>query len=258
MSTKSKSDVKTLKGQEGMFGGKHHISIKLSIPRTKAEDKVLEYLKKMNRPYGAVDVSANLKGAVSKAATQKILVALAEKGELVQKTYGKTTFFVANQAKIESLSAHEVASLEAEIKVVGDRNAALALEVKAHAAGLAKLRSAPTDTELASQVESTDTAISNALRRLGPLRSGTPVISPEEREHVHTEWLKWRAEWMRRRKVFMTFWQIVTDAVAPQEAESLAEELGIEWDSGEHAELERSAMCERKVTGILKRKRGDM
>lgn len=42
----------------------------------------------MNRPYGAVDVSANLKGAVSKAAAQKILVALAEKGELVQKTYG--------------------------------------------------------------------------------------------------------------------------------------------------------------------------
>jgi 26S proteasome regulatory subunit (ATPase 3-interacting protein) len=43
----------------------------------------------MNRPYGAVDVAANLKGAVSKTAAQKILVALAEKGELVQKTYGR-------------------------------------------------------------------------------------------------------------------------------------------------------------------------
>jgi hypothetical protein len=42
----------------------------------------------MNRPYGAVDVSANLKGQVPKAATQKILLALAEKGELVMKTYG--------------------------------------------------------------------------------------------------------------------------------------------------------------------------
>lgn len=42
----------------------------------------------MNRPYGAVDVAANLKGAVPKATTQKILVSLAEKGELVQKTYG--------------------------------------------------------------------------------------------------------------------------------------------------------------------------
>jgi 26S proteasome regulatory subunit (ATPase 3-interacting protein) len=43
----------------------------------------------MNRPYGAVDVSANLKGAVPKTAAQKILVALAEKGELTQKAYGE-------------------------------------------------------------------------------------------------------------------------------------------------------------------------
>ena len=38
----------------------------------------------MNRPFGAVDVSANLKGAVAKAAAQKILVALAERVERVQ------------------------------------------------------------------------------------------------------------------------------------------------------------------------------
>lgn len=48
----------------------------------------------MNRPYGAVDVAANLKGAVPKTATQKILVALAEKGELVQKVYGTHAFYI--------------------------------------------------------------------------------------------------------------------------------------------------------------------
>ena len=48
---------------------------------------LLTYLQ-MNRPFGAVDVSANLKGTVPKAATQKILVSLAEKGDIVQKTYG--------------------------------------------------------------------------------------------------------------------------------------------------------------------------
>ena len=42
----------------------------------------------MNRPFGAVDISANLKGAVPKATTAKILAALAEKGAIVQKTYG--------------------------------------------------------------------------------------------------------------------------------------------------------------------------
>ena len=43
----------------------------------------------MNRPYGAVDVAANLKGAVPKSAVQKVMVALAEKGELTQKVYGE-------------------------------------------------------------------------------------------------------------------------------------------------------------------------
>jgi len=42
----------------------------------------------MNRPFGAVDVSSNLKGAVPKTATQKILLTLAEKGEVSQKIYG--------------------------------------------------------------------------------------------------------------------------------------------------------------------------
>lgn len=43
----------------------------------------------MNRPFGAVDVSANLKGAVPKTATQKILLALADKGAVKQKAYGQ-------------------------------------------------------------------------------------------------------------------------------------------------------------------------
>jgi 26S proteasome regulatory subunit, ATPase 3, interacting protein len=97
----------------------------------------------MNRPFGAVDVAANLKGAVPKTATQKILVALAEKGELTQKLYGesglfqkedgrvyhsirfkpgKTTFFVANQANMEAVSSDKLAALEAEHKTIDGDN----------------------------------------------------------------------------------------------------------------------------------------
>jgi hypothetical protein len=63
----------------------------------------------MNRPFGAVDVAANLKGAVPKATTQKILVALAEKGEVVQKTYGtyrsvtKTFSYIQNKSRENEL-----------------------------------------------------------------------------------------------------------------------------------------------------------
>jgi hypothetical protein len=105
----------------------------------------------MNRPFGAVDVAANLKGAVPKTATQKILVALAEKGELVQKTYGihilldayihwlwvsldhagKTTFFVANQANLEDMPVEKLKALEDEHKAIEEASKALVIEVKA-------------------------------------------------------------------------------------------------------------------------------
>ncbi|KAI6154659.1 Tat binding protein 1-interacting protein-domain-containing protein [Pisolithus tinctorius] len=112
MASKAKNpDVKVLKGQE-------------------AEDAVLQYMKKMNRPFGAVDISANLKGAVPKTLTAKILVALTEKGEIVQKTYGKTNFYVVNQAKVETLPQEELQGLEAECKSVEDDNSALSAQVK--------------------------------------------------------------------------------------------------------------------------------
>ena len=65
----------------------------------------------------------NLKGAVPKPATQKILLALAEKGDVTQKTYGmyahtsrdilphvcpgKATLFLANQNTLDALRTND-------------------------------------------------------------------------------------------------------------------------------------------------------
>ncbi|KAG2093782.1 TBPIP-domain-containing protein [Suillus cothurnatus] len=200
--------------------------------------KVLK-VKKMNRPFGAVDVTANLKGAVPKAATQKILVALAEKGEIVQKTYGKTSFFVANQASIDAVPADKLTELEVECKTVEDSNNALAAEVKAITAELSKLKNCPTDEELEAEIANTKKGIAQLTDRLVPLRSGAPLISAEELVKIDGDWAKWRAEWIRRRKVFMTFWQLATDSLPPQEAEILLEDLGMEFDTTEHKTLEK-------------------
>jgi hypothetical protein len=49
-------------------------------------------------------------------------------------------------------------------------------------------------------------------------------------------------------------WCMFTDAHAPQDASDLAEDLGVETDSPEHLQLEKSALCTVKVSGCLKRK----
>ncbi|KAF7797963.1 hypothetical protein EIP86_009170 [Pleurotus ostreatoroseus] len=227
MSTKPKtSDAKALvlKGQE-------------------AEDKVLEYLKMMNRPFGAVDVAANLKGAVPKATTQKILVALAEKGEITQKTYGKTTFFVANQANLEDVPAEKLKQLEEEHKSIEESNKLLATDIKSASTDLAKLKATPTDAELLTQLEDTAAMIQRAVAHLEPLRSGSSLVSEDDLAQLDTDWVKWRAEWVRRKKIFNNFWSLATDALSPQDAAALAEDLGIETDTPEHLALEKGPLC---------------
>lgn len=39
-------------------------------------------------------------------------------------------------------------------------------------------------------------------------------------------------------------WGFATDSLPPQEVAELADDLGIEQDSGEHATLEKSAICQ--------------
>ncbi|OSC96705.1 TBPIP-domain-containing protein [Trametes coccinea BRFM310] len=220
-----------------------------------AEDKVLEYIRKMNRPFGAVDVSANLKGAVPKAATQKIMVALAERGDLVQKTYGKTTFFVANQANLEDMPSEKLTALEAELKRIDEQNKVMVADLKSVGAELAKLKSTPTDHELASQVENATVAVQKARAHLEPLQAGTPLISAQETAQLDADWAKWRNEWIRRRKIFNTFWSLATDTLPPQQATELAEDLGVEFDTPEHAALERSELCSARGCVLGKRRR---
>ncbi|THH29472.1 hypothetical protein EUX98_g4715 [Antrodiella citrinella] len=218
-----------------------------------AEDAVFDYLIKMNRPFGAVDVAANLKGAVPKTAAQKILVSLAEKGKITQKLYGKTTFFVATQANLEDVPAEKLAALEAEHKEAEEANKVLQAEVRAATAELAKIKSTPTDTELASQLEDAAATVKKTITRLEPLRSGAPPISPEELAQLDAEWTKYRNDWVRRRKIFNTFWALVTDALPPQESSALAEDLGIEFDTAEHISVEKGPLC--APPGVLGKRR---
>lgn len=88
-------------------------------------------------------------------------------------TTGKTTFFVANQANLEDMPSEKLSGLEAEFKEIDEQNKALQMEVRAATMGkagymrfswrfrqtdaslteLAKIKSTPTDDELASQLD---------------------------------------------------------------------------------------------------------
>lgn len=217
--TTTKSE-KTLKGKE-------------------AEDRVVGYLREMNRPFGAADISANIKGVVSKPATQKILLAAAERGEITQKTYGKVQLFVANQADLEDLPENKRQELSTEIQSLAEQNRELNMKNKALQQELARIRSMPTDADLLTNITQIRTKVNEALSQLEPLRQGAPMVTQEELCEMETSWKKYRAEWILRKKIFKELWCSFTDQLPPSESQDLASDLGIEFDTEEHVELEK-------------------
>ena len=70
---------------------------KLSLEKSAA--LVLDYLRKQNRPYSAVDVSTNLKNRVSKATAAKLLKDMHERNEIEGRAAGKQIVYHAIQVR---------------------------------------------------------------------------------------------------------------------------------------------------------------
>jgi 26S proteasome regulatory subunit (ATPase 3-interacting protein) len=77
---------------------------------------LLQYLTKQNRPYNATDLQANLKTKhnLSKPAIVKALASLAQKGDLVEKPYGKQIIYAPKQAE-ESTSGEDMEKLRTDL-----------------------------------------------------------------------------------------------------------------------------------------------
>ncbi|CAG8765179.1 6301_t:CDS:2, partial [Acaulospora morrowiae] len=91
-----------------------------------AEQKVLDYLRKQNRPYSVTDISNNLHNAITKAAIQKALTNLVDKEEVGCKTYGKQSVYVVKQVRITNSQLNEmdvkIEELKKEVNDYKDRN----------------------------------------------------------------------------------------------------------------------------------------
>ncbi|QRV74995.1 hypothetical protein RhiJN_03010 [Ceratobasidium sp. AG-Ba] len=209
-----------------------------------AEDAVLKYLKKVNRPYGSSDISANLGNTVSKPVAQKILLALAERGAITQKTYGKATYFVALQDEADTLPAAELAQVKTQLEDVRETLKEKQTEAKRLGAELAKIRTVPTDAELEVELADVQVQIDMAENALEPLRAGCQApVSEADLAKLDAEWTRWRNEWLARRKVFKEIWDLRTSTMNKEESHQLMEELGVELDTPEHLELEKSPLC---------------
>ncbi|KAG9005828.1 hypothetical protein FRB94_003898 [Tulasnella sp. JGI-2019a] len=211
-----------------------------------AEDRIVKYMKEANRPYGAADVSANIKNVVSKPATQKILAALTERGLITTKAYGKTSYYVANQSDCEEISSEQFDTLESQIKALEEEAKDLAAQHKQLNLELKDVRSTPNDAELYASNHEMEHQVEELESALNPLRSGAAPISEDEVLKLDNDWIKWKIEWVSRKKVFKDAWGMATEPLNSSDGAELADQLGIEYDTPEHLDLERSPLFQIK------------
>ncbi|KAJ3152028.1 PSMC3 interacting protein [Geranomyces variabilis] len=198
-----------------------------------ANDVVLQYLKKQNRPYSAADVFNNLGGQVGKTVVVKALATLAEEATIYGKANGKQWVYVAKQDEMEAPSKELMDEMNLKLSQLKDQNAVLQEEVciKALQAELSTLNNSLTDDQIQARLLALNAENEKMEERLVTLRSGdAPAqLSDKEIKAADTKLEKMRKEWRSRKRLFSDMWGAVTESV-PGSIEEFREAVGIETD----------------------------
>ena len=97
----------------------------------KGEEAIIfEYMLHQNRPYSALNIHDNLRGAVKKAQCQKVLDKLVENNKLQAKEFGKVKIYLINQQLIPEINETELEHLDIQIKELSEELEKAKIEIK--------------------------------------------------------------------------------------------------------------------------------
>ncbi|KAI4693064.1 uncharacterized protein J4E88_001435 [Alternaria novae-zelandiae] len=182
-------------------------------PRKKAEEKataneaadlVLEYLRKQNRPYSAIDVSANLHNKVTK---------------------GKQIVYHALQNAAEACTTEQLAVLDETIVDLRTQTTTLVAAAKNLRGSLSSLNSTLSTADLVANVNTLETEKEQIESRLDGLRKGkAKKVTTSEREAIEKEWKKSIRVAKKRQKIVTEMWKEIKENFPdPQEREDQRE-----------------------------------
>ncbi|ORX85690.1 TBPIP-domain-containing protein [Basidiobolus meristosporus CBS 931.73] len=195
-----------------------------------AEEAVLEYLRRNNRPYSATDIFNNLHGAVGKTAVQKILTQLVEKEEITGKAYGKQWVYCISQDKFETPSQEELDEMDKQIEALWQQVAQKKEENKQLASVFSGLNNSLTNSEIEERLGILEAENQKYEERLARLREGGKQISLEDKKKIDTEFENNRKLWRARKRMFNDIFNTITEFM-PGKPKDLLEEQGIETDA---------------------------
>ncbi|KAL6624120.1 Tat binding protein 1-interacting [Neocallimastix sp. 'constans'] len=197
-----------------------------TLKDAEAVECVLNYLKKQNRPYSAVDIYNNLHGLVGKTLVQKILQKASEDNRIKEKVYGKQKVYVAIQDD-EDFSPEDLLNLDKTIQELQQTLKEEKIKSNSLKSQLNNLNNSMTDEEINEKLQLTLEENQNLEERLNTLSKGIKLISKEEQNEIEKSLKYNKLEWKKRKKMFRDAWDIITENMQ-MNPKDLMEELGIE------------------------------
>ncbi|RYN36510.1 hypothetical protein AA0115_g1492 [Alternaria tenuissima] len=183
-----------------------------------ASDLVLEYLRKQNRPYSAIDVSANLHNKVTKASAAKILKDLHEQKAIEGRVAGKQIVYHALQNAAEACTTEQLAALDESVLNVRTRTISLLTSAKNLRSSLSSLNSTLSTTDLIASIHGLETERAEIVTRLDGLKKGkAKKITVAEREATEKEWKRSVRVAKIRKKIAMEMWKLIEGKLPDQQ-----------------------------------------
>ncbi|KAG7667917.1 putative Homologous-pairing protein 2-like protein [Nannochloris sp. 'desiccata'] len=185
---------------------------------------------------------------VKKSQAEKALDALADKGSIVRKEFGKTKIYFPSQEGLAELEPEEKAAKLEEIR-------SLAEQVKKMDVDVAALRKEVTASSASLSVEQLQEKFTSLQERseilnkkLASHRSGAgPKISASDVSAAETKLQRMLDVWSKRRRTFMNLWSEMSENIEGKQAD-IFEDIGVDTDEavGETLEMYRKLLASNK------------
>ncbi|EMC99983.1 hypothetical protein BAUCODRAFT_358224 [Baudoinia panamericana UAMH 10762] len=191
---------------------------------------VLEYLRKQNRPYSAIDISTNLRNRVTKAAAAKLLKDLHERKEIEGRAAGKQVVYHAIQDEADEAGLGQLQQMDAEAARLRDATTTLKAEEKELRGTLRGGAAQVPLPELRTAVATLEQTKAEMAGRLEKLTSGNvKPVSLKESEEINLEHRKWQKIAGARSTIRAELWKVIEGLIEKDKVAETKESLGLDF-----------------------------
>ncbi|CAH1789071.1 unnamed protein product [Owenia fusiformis] len=194
-----------------------------------AEEGILQYLTKQNRPYSAIDVYNNLHKVYGKTVVVKVLESLAQEGKIREKLNGKQKAYVVDQSQFPDVPESEMKFMEKKITDLSEKLKTAQANLRQHQTELKGLTSSMSTEEARIQLGVINNQCNACKAKIAAFEAGGKRVTPEEREKVMKMREKYVSAWKKRRRMANDILDTILESY-PKPKKALYEDVGIETD----------------------------